>query len=70
MPGKLDRPDLARACREIRVDLPVIFLSGYASEATVDGNTLQVSDVRLMKPVPKLGLLAAFKNSLEAKVQN
>lgn len=66
MPGTLNGPELARACREIRHNLPVIFMSGYASEATVHGNGLRVSDVRLMKPVPKSELLSAVASSLEA----
>ncbi|MDJ0822199.1 MAG: ATP-binding protein [Paracoccaceae bacterium] len=66
MPGTLRGPDLARACREIRPDLPVIFLSGYASEATVHGNGLKVDDVRLMKPVARADLIKSIERSLEA----
>ncbi|MEM9435189.1 MAG: PAS domain-containing protein [Pseudomonadota bacterium] len=64
MPGNLNGPELAKACREIKNDLPVIFMSGYASEATVHGNGLRVSDIRLMKPVPKSELLDAVRSQL------
>ncbi|MEM9913137.1 MAG: hypothetical protein AAF922_20435, partial [Pseudomonadota bacterium] len=59
-------PALAKACRDIQENLPVIFMSGYASEATVHGNGLTASDVRLMKPVLKAELLQAVKSCLEA----
>ncbi|MCC1494018.1 response regulator [Cognatishimia sp. F0-27] len=67
MPGKLNGPALAKACRDIQENLPVIFMSGYASEAAVHGNGLKPSDVRLMKPVPKSELLQAVKSCLDAK---
>ena len=66
MPGNLNGPALAKACRDIQENLPVIFMSGYASEATVHGNGLTASDVRLMKPVLKTELLQAVKSCLEA----
>ena len=67
MPGDLNGPALARACRESQPDLPVIFMSGYASEATVHGNGLKASDVRLMKPVPKAELLEAVRSCLDTQ---
>lgn len=65
MPGKLRGPELAKACRTLAPDLPVIFMSGYASEATVHGNGLRAEDIRLMKPVPKIELLATVRQCLE-----
>ena len=65
MPGPLRGPDLARECRAINPNLPVIFMSGYASEATVHGNGLQPDDIRLMKPVPRAELLQRIRESLE-----
>ncbi len=67
MPGKLSGPNLAKACREIDPDLPVIFMSGYASEATVHGNGLRSEDIRLTKPVPRRDLLDAIKSCLRAR---
>jgi CheY-like chemotaxis protein len=46
MPGRLQGPGLARAIREIQPEIPCIFLSGYAAEATVHGNGLKPSDIR------------------------
>lgn len=59
MPGTLQGTGLAREIRKTHPDLPFIFLSGYAAEATVHGNGLSPGDIRLMKPVPKAELLDA-----------
>lgn len=67
MPGRLRGPDLAKACCALDPDLPVIFMSGYASEATVHGNGLRPQDTRLMKPVPKAELLAAVRQRLDER---
>jgi signal transduction histidine kinase/CheY-like chemotaxis protein len=64
MPGELQGPALARSIREIDPDLPCIFLSGYAAEATVHGNGLKPADIRLMKPVSRLDLLRAVSKAL------
>jgi CheY-like chemotaxis protein len=62
MPGKLQGTHLAKALRQRWPDLPIIFMSGYASEATVHGNGLKPEDIRLMKPVRRADLLAALAN--------
>ncbi len=64
MPGALQGTDLARAAREINPDLPVVFMSGYAREATVHGNGLHPDDIRLMKPVRKSDLIRALETAL------
>ena len=64
MPGTLQGTHLARNLRRANHDLPVVFLSGYASEATVHGNGLRPEDIRLMKPVRKSELLEGVKRSL------
>lgn len=64
MPGELQGTTLAKALRKIRPDLPIVFMTGYASEATVHGNGLRVEDIRLMKPVMRADLLAAIETSL------
>ncbi|TNJ42487.1 PAS domain-containing protein [Phaeobacter sp. B1627] len=64
MPGKLQGTDLAKSLRERWPALPVIFMSGYASEATVHGNGLRPEDVRMMKPVQSADLLAAVRKVL------
>jgi len=67
MPGKLQGTHLAKALRERRADLPVVFMSGYASEATVHGNGLRPEDIRLMKPVQRADLLAALAKVLKPR---
>lgn len=64
MPGKLQGTTLSRYLRELRPELPVIFMSGYASEATVHGNGLRPEDIRLMKPVRKRDLIDAIEKAL------
>ncbi|WP_323769374.1 PAS domain-containing hybrid sensor histidine kinase/response regulator [Antarctobacter sp.] len=64
MPGATLGPALAKAVRVMDPDLPCIFLSGYAAEATVHGNGLKPSDVRLMKPIGRADLLHAVSNAL------
>ena len=65
MPGTLQGTGLAKAVRPLQPNLPIIFLSGYAAEATALGNGLQPEDVRLMKPVPKDELLEIISRRLE-----
>lgn len=64
MPGELQGPGMARAIRAIAPDTKFIFLSGYASEATVHGNGLRSEDIRLMKPVSRKNLLSAVADCL------
>jgi CheY-like chemotaxis protein len=64
MPGKMQGTTLARALRDLRPNLPVIFMSGYAREATVHGNGLHPEDIRLMKPVRREELLSAISKAL------
>lgn len=64
MPGKLQGTDLATALREQWPTLPVLFMSGYASEATVHGNGLRTKDIRLMKPVQRTELIAAVGKAI------
>ncbi|SNR54625.1 ATP-binding protein [Puniceibacterium sediminis] len=65
MPGKLLGTTLAQALRELDPNLRVVFMSGYASEATVHGNGLRPEDIRLMKPVQRHDLLAAVAQLLK-----
>ena len=65
MPGELQGTGLARVLRQQRHNLPVIFMSGYANEATVHGNGLRPEDIRLMKPVQRVDLLAAIERALQ-----
>lgn len=65
MPGTLQGTTLAKSIRALRKEMPVIFMSGYASEATVHGNGLHPEDIRLMKPVRRHDLLKAVREALQ-----
>lgn len=67
MPGTLQGTALAKKLREIATELPVVFLSGYASEATVHGNGLHPSDIRLTKPVLRSEFLKAIRKALSTR---
>ncbi|OIQ46265.1 MAG: hypothetical protein BM558_00350 [Roseobacter sp. MedPE-SW] len=64
MPGKLLGTTLSAELRLLAPGLPVIFMSGYASEATVHGNGLRPDDIRLMKPVRRRDLINAIHKIL------
>ncbi|AML50446.1 hypothetical protein RC74_03440 [Falsihalocynthiibacter arcticus] len=66
MPGQLQGTTLAKKLRKRWPDLPVIFMSGYASEATVHGNGLRPEDIRMMKPVQRADLLMAVEKVLSS----
>jgi signal transduction histidine kinase/ActR/RegA family two-component response regulator len=66
MPGRLQGTHLARAVKQLRADVPVIFMSGYASESKLQGTELDPDDTRLVKPVRRADLLAALANALRA----
>ncbi len=66
MPGTLQGPTLARELRAIQPTLPVVFMSGYASEATIHGNGLREEDIRLMKPVSRTQLLEAIRTAIHS----
>jgi signal transduction histidine kinase/CheY-like chemotaxis protein len=66
MPGRLQGTHLASAVKQLRADVPVIFMSGYASESKLQGNKLDPNDTRLVKPVQRADLLAALANALRA----
>ena len=52
------------AIREIAPEIPVVFMSGNATETTDQSNGLQQGDTRLMKPVLRADLLATINKSL------
>ncbi|MFK7746011.1 MAG: PAS domain-containing protein [Roseobacter sp.] len=65
MPGSLDGFDLARLCRRIRQDVPIVFLSGHASENTETFPDVIADALRLMKPVSQHDLLKAIEQSIK-----
>ncbi len=70
MPGRLQGPELASELRKINPALPVVFMSGYAREATIHGNGLRESDIRLMKPVSKKDLTSSVQTALLSNQQD
>ena len=60
MPGALQGPMLARKLKEMDPDLAIVFMSGYATEAAINGNGLRPDDVFLMKPIQREALLNAL----------
>ncbi len=64
MPGEILGTRLAKELRAIRPGLPVVFLTGYATEAAMYGNGLRPNDIRLMKPVRRADLLEAVERAL------
>ncbi|MEP2718736.1 PAS domain-containing protein [Pseudophaeobacter sp.] len=67
MPGSLKGTALATELRRLKKELPVVFLSGYANEATVHGNGLRPRDIRLMKPVSRKDLLRSVDKALNLR---
>ncbi|WOI55492.1 PAS domain-containing hybrid sensor histidine kinase/response regulator [Palleronia sp. LCG004] len=70
MPGNLQGTHLAKKLREQRPDLPIVFMSGYASEATVHGNGLQSDDGRLTKPVARSELIKTLNATLRKRMND
>lgn len=64
MPGRLQGPSLAREIRALKPGILFIFVSGYASETTVQDKDLRPDDVRLMKPVSRKTLLRAVETAI------
>ena len=69
MPGKLQGPALAHSLRQAEPGLPVVFMSGYAGEASMHGIGLGQEDIRLMKPVGRKEILNAVSAALLPKLQ-
>jgi PAS domain S-box-containing protein len=65
MPGDLQGPDLAARARDLRPDLPVIFISGYPLEAAIHSKGLLPGDVNLTKPVALAELSRAIRDKLD-----
>ncbi|MEH6476267.1 MAG: hypothetical protein V7727_11290, partial [Sneathiella sp.] len=59
---------LSGVLRKQAPDLQVVFMSGYAREATLQRNELRADDIRLTKPVMKKDLLVALEKSWSRKV--
>ncbi|MDJ0823514.1 MAG: ATP-binding protein [Paracoccaceae bacterium] len=64
MPGEILGTRLAKDLRALKPDLPVVFITGYATEAAMYGNGLRPDDIRLMKPVRRADLLEAVERAI------
>ncbi len=64
MPGKLQGTTLASALRDLSPDLPVILMSGYASDA-LQADDIRPGDIRLTKPVQRADLRAAIDHATQ-----
>lgn len=64
MPGVMQGPDLAKSLREQNPDLPVILMTGYASDAAMIGKGPRSGDICLTKPVTRNELLKAVAQAL------
>ena len=67
MPGKMQGPDLAVHLRTLDPDLPVVFLSGYASDESFRQSGIGDDDIRLMKPVARRKLVEAVDDALSSR---
>lgn len=64
MPGGIQGPALSQTIRKQNPELPIVFMSGYTSEAIVDGIAFRPEDIRLTKPILRADLLEAVRTSL------
>lgn len=64
MPGTLQGPGLASKALEINPKLRIVFMSGYANEASMNGNHIRPTDRFLMKPVQRAELLRVLRSEL------
>jgi signal transduction histidine kinase len=67
MPGSLTGGMLAERLRQERADLPILFMSGYSAELTV--NELVTEAVFLPKPFSPGALMAKVRHVLETRVR-
>jgi CheY-like chemotaxis protein len=65
MPGGMTGLDLAREVRRRRPELKVLFTSGYADPAMIEGSTLTASDGWLGKPYSRADLASKLKELLD-----
>ncbi len=65
MPGGLSGYQLAERVRERRVDIPFIFLSGYAEEASKLDTRIADRDQLLLKPATLTALAASLRKGLD-----
>jgi CheY-like chemotaxis protein len=67
MPGGMTGLDLAREVRRRRPGLKVLFTSGYADPAMIEGGTLTANDGWLGKPYSRADLAYKLRELLEQR---
>lgn len=65
LPGSLQGPDLAARVRELRPDLPVVFMSGYPRAAISHGGRLESGVELIEKPFTPESLLEKVRKALD-----
>ncbi|MCX8033134.1 MAG: transporter substrate-binding domain-containing protein [Thermoleophilia bacterium] len=65
LPGLLQGPDLAARVRELRPDLPVVFMSGYPRNAISHGGRLEGGVELIEKPFTPESLLRKVREALD-----
>lgn len=65
MPGALQGAGLAQALRDQDPDLPVIFMTGYASEPNRKSDRMSPEEIRLLKPIHRETLLGTVAKALD-----
>jgi PAS domain S-box-containing protein len=63
----LNGADAFRRIREIEPDVPVVLVSGYARDATIDQLLTEGIDGFLMKPYTRASLISAIENAMDGK---
>ncbi len=69
MPGELQGTDLASVIRGMQPEMPVVFMTGYASGAAKQEGAAPTNDIRLTKPVARNDLVTAIEQALSTRRQ-
>lgn len=69
MPGGMDGKDLAKAARQVRPDLPVLFATGYAESAILREGDIKTSANLVTKPYRRTDLAAKIRHVLDNGAQ-
>ena len=65
MPNGMNGTDLAKAAREIRPDLPVVFTTGYAEAAVLHGGEVKMNSNLVTKPYRRANLAGRLRRALQ-----
>jgi signal transduction histidine kinase len=66
MPGGMNGRQLADAARQLRPDLKVLFITGYAEQAVLDGGQMEPGMEVMTKPFPMEAMAARVKEMIMA----